>query len=162
MNTNKQHKHTSKGGSKGPPLKARWTSPPLPGRFVFHPFPSLFLPIITFITTTSQKAVSMGPRRPLGRPRSPFDDSGIDFGTILIAIFREKWRQNSMHKSRPKKSRKNIKNTHNSHVFFFFICWSRSSPEIRRANAFYSVIHMVCVHAAFCEKRVFSYILCRF
>ena len=73
-----------------PPLRPGEPPPPLPGRFVFHPFPSLFLPTITFITTTSQKAVSMGPRRPLGRPRSPFDDSGIDFGTILIAIFHER------------------------------------------------------------------------
>ena len=33
------------------------------------------------------KAVSMGPRRPLGRPGSPFNDFGIDFGTVLDYFF---------------------------------------------------------------------------
>ena len=35
----------------------------------------------------SQKAISMGPCRPLGRPKSPFCDFGTDFGVILGAIF---------------------------------------------------------------------------
>ena len=50
-------------------------------------------------TTTSQKAVSMGPRRSLGRPKYVFYDLGIEFGLILGSFFHQffdiirKWRK---------------------------------------------------------------------
>ena len=43
--------------------------------------------MITYITTTSQKAVSMGPRRSLGRPKSMFYYFGNDVGVILGFFF---------------------------------------------------------------------------
>ena len=52
-----------------------------------------------FTTTTSQKAVSMGPRRSLGRPKLIFSGFGIDLGIILDFCFHQnfdifrKWRK---------------------------------------------------------------------
>ena len=43
----------------------------------------------TFITTTTQKAVSKGPRRSLGRPKSIFSGLGIDLGIILGPFFHQ-------------------------------------------------------------------------
>ena len=37
----------------------------------------------------SQKAVAIGPWRPLGCPKSPFYDFSIDFRTILTSVFDE-------------------------------------------------------------------------
>ena len=82
-----------------PPLRSGEPPRATPGTLSFHPFHSLFLPIATSITTTSQKAVSMGPRRPLGRPKLIFYDLGIDFGLILGSSFHQesdiirKWRK---------------------------------------------------------------------
>ena len=43
--------------------------------------------MITYITTTSQKTVSMGPRCSLGLPKYIFYYFGIDFGVILGYFF---------------------------------------------------------------------------
>ena len=54
------------------------------------------------------------------------------------------------------KPRTNNKITYKKHALRPCFFGSRSCSEICRANAFYSVNHMVCVHAAFSEKQFCS------
>ena len=61
-----------------------------------------------------------------------------------------------MHQFRRRNIGKSNEDTYKHHVSFSFICRSRPCPEICRANAFYSVNHMVYVHAAFSEKLFYS------
>ena len=64
-----------------------------------------------------------------------------------------------MHYLRRRNIDKNHEMTCKKHAGLSFFFRSRSSSETRRANAFYSVNHVVCVHAAFSEKRK-TYMLC--
>ena len=77
-----------------PPPSANWAQSAW-----WHLPRTKIITMTTCTTTTSQKAVSMGPRRSLGRPKLIFYDLGIDFGLILGSFFHQnfdiirKWRK---------------------------------------------------------------------
>ena len=58
-----------------------------------------------------RKTFTMGPGRPLDRPKSSLNDFSIVFGSILEPIFHEKYIKKSMHFSYLKKSWKLMKKT---------------------------------------------------
>ena len=77
------------------PPSANWAQPAS-----WHLPRTKIITMTTCTTPTSQKAVSMGPRRSLGRPKSIFYDFGVDFGIILGFFFHQnfdsiirKWRK---------------------------------------------------------------------
>ena len=59
---------------------------------------------ILFPSFFDRKTFTMGPGRPLDRPKSLLNDFSIDFGSILEPIFHEKCLKQSMHFSCLKKS----------------------------------------------------------
>ena len=93
----------------------RLTSPPAPKRALWcrglglyaSKFRIIFLHrfwSILFPSFFDRKTFTMGPGRPLDRPKSLLNDFSIDFGSILEPISHEKYIKKSMHFSCLKKS----------------------------------------------------------
>ena len=93
--------------------------------------------MITYITTTSQKAVSMGPRRSLGRPKSICYDFGIDFGVIFGFFFHQiknicrKWQKCEIREEYNAKRASKPSKTFDLHIDFSskFHVFSKCQPK---------------------------------